>query len=538
MLTLEVNGVDVEVPDGPGSLLDVLRHRLGLTSVKDGCSPQGQCGCCTVLVDGSPRVACVTPVRRCRGRPIVTLEGLDPERRGRWGEAFCAAGGSQCGFCTPGIVLRLDPLARTGAAAGSMPAPGSGADAATEPAAVERALLAHLCRCTGWQTIEEAYGLFIGAATDLDGLAGRDPEAAARRATIEGRSRQLVSPEVALGRGGFAADSAPPGSLIAVADGAGDWVVGETLTEARALAGKVQGRRTTAAHRHPLEVPRGAWAATLRTTWVDGAYLETDASWCRPGGEPATPVANGGAFGAKALGRSAPSRPGSTPLDVAAAARQLADRHGRPVLVLASREDVSRSSPKRPPMAGGMRADGTGVLRVVQTPGIEAAIASAAPGLTVEPVAVPGPPTSAAIRAAGWAEAVVLAAGAMGGLDIVRSPEGAEATAGIGADGTIRVSVRCGEVLDAVVLRSYCIGAAHMAWSWLTSEAMLVDVDGEVHDLTVRSLGVVRAIDTPSIEVELVEGSGPPVNGSDAVFTAVAAAGWLAADCPQDWPIG
>src|SRR5207244_2581189 len=69
--------------------------------------------------------------------------------------------------------------------------------------------------------------------------------------------------------------------------------------EARARAGKVQGRRTTRADGHPLEVPAGEWAATLRTTWIEPAYLELDASWCVPGGEPATPLANGGAFGGK-----------------------------------------------------------------------------------------------------------------------------------------------------------------------------------------------------------------------------------------------
>ena len=521
-LSFEVNGAPVEVPDAGWSLLDVLRHHLGLTSVKDGCSPQGQCGCCTVLVDGSPRVACVTPARRVRGRSITTIEGLEPDRSERWGRAFCAAGGSQCGFCTPGIVLRLDPLARSGE---------------TERAPVDQALLAHLCRCTGWQTIGEAYQRFV-ADEYLD--ADRDLEAAATRATIEGRTAQRVSPAVALGHGGFAADSAPDDALVAVADGRGGWVVGESLPEARAAAGKIQGRRTTAPHQHPVEVAPGQWAATLRTTWVDGAYLETDASWCSPGGEPASPVANGGAFGAKS------DASGSGPIATPAVARRLADEHGRPVLVLASREDTARFGPKRPPVAGGMGADGTGVLRVVDGPGVDtdlvAAVAAVAPGLVVEPVSVPGPPVSAAVRAAGWAEAVALLAGATGRFDRVRSPDGAEATAALDLDPdgrrVIRVSVRCGRVLDATVLRSYCIGAAHMAWSWLTSEALQVDADGTVHDLTVRSFGVVRAVDTPTIEVEIVDDdASDPVNGSDAVFAAVAAAGWLALDRRPDWPI-
>ena len=105
-----VNGETVVVADTTATLLDVLRGRAGMVSVKDGCSPQGQCGCCTVLVDGQPRVSCVTPVRRVRGREVTTVEGLAPDVRAAWGEAFAATGGSQCGFCTPGIVCRFEGL--------------------------------------------------------------------------------------------------------------------------------------------------------------------------------------------------------------------------------------------------------------------------------------------------------------------------------------------------------------------------------------------------------------------------------------------
>src|SRR6185295_9548318 len=105
------------------SLLDVLRDRLGLTSAKDGCSPQGQCGCCTVLVDGAPRVSCVTPARRVAGRAVTTPTGLGAAVRDRWAAALCATGGSQCGFCTPGIVVRLAALeAKAPAGAAGHPA--------------------------------------------------------------------------------------------------------------------------------------------------------------------------------------------------------------------------------------------------------------------------------------------------------------------------------------------------------------------------------------------------------------------------------
>jgi len=557
-IELNVDGREVTVVDELAgtrlTLLDVLRDQLGIVPVKDGCSPQGQCGCCTVLVDGQPRVACVTPARRVAGREVRTLDGLDPDRADSWANALCDTGGSQCGFCTPGIIVRLDALAAKfepgpgdQGSAGSIQANAEGP--AAEHRAVDQALLAHLCRCTGWQTIHEAWDI-VRSANRLaspealegrDGPGGRDIAAAATRAALEGGVDQAVGPEVARGRGRFAADTAPEEALVAIPDGRGGWAVGESTAEARAAAGKVQGRRTTASHGWPLEVPSGAWSATLRTTWVEPAYLETDASWCVPGGEPYSPVANGGAFGAK------------TTTPVMAAARDLAARHGRPVVAVASREDVTRWGPKRPPVAGGVSADGIGVLRVVRTPGIAAAIAAVAPGLVVEEVDVVGPPTSAVIRAAGWAEAAVLVAGGRGKTGWVVAPNGALAAAKVDpAAGHVQVAVACGAPLDRIVLRSYCIGAAHMAWSWLTSEALTVDNDGSIVDLTIRSFGVVRAVDTPRIDVTIVDGEHAPdglwgdlpapppsegVNGSDAVFAAVAASGWLSLGCRQDWPV-
>ncbi len=505
-----VDGVALSVPDDGASLLEALRDRLGRREAKDGCSPQGQCGCCTVLVDGAARISCVTPVRRVAGRSITTLAGLERPARDRWADALCATGGSQCGFCTPGIVVRLAALADK---------PAGTAD----HAGVRRALQAHLCRCTGWQTIIEAWDLVV-AGGPID-LGDRDLEAAARRATLEGRALQRVGPEVALGHGGFSDDGAPAGALVAVGDGAGGWVVAETLSEARRLAGKVQGRRTTVAAEPPLAAPPGQWDAVLRTSWLEPAYLETDASWCEPGGTPAPALANGGAFGAKAAAA------------VEDAARRLADQHGRAVVVRWSREDVVRFGPKRPPVAGGARADGTGVLRVVRTEGLAEAVASVAPGLRVDEVVVAGPPTSAGLRAAGWAEAVALLAGARGSLAPVTGLSGATAEAEV-ADGVIRVRLAAGDPLDEVVLRSYAIGAAHMALGMVTGEAIAVDAAGQVQDLTIRSFGVPRAIDTPPIEVEIDSTSpGPPVQGSDAVFAAVAAAVWLDQGRGSDWPL-
>ena len=193
------NGALVEIDVAPGkSLLSVLRERLGLVSAKDGCAPQGQCGCCTVLVDGDARVACVTPAARVEGRAVTTVEGLDPATRDSIASAFVATGGSQCGFCTPGIVMRAASLLAKGR---------------TRRADVDRGLAAHLCRCTGWQTVYDAIdaaasGRVPGPRADLD--------AAARRAELEGGGRQRVGIDVPLGGGGFADDVAPRDALVAV----------------------------------------------------------------------------------------------------------------------------------------------------------------------------------------------------------------------------------------------------------------------------------------------------------------------------------
>ena len=522
------------MPDDGLTLLDVLRHHLGLTSVKDGCSPQGQCGCCTVWVDGSPRVACVTPARRLAGRDVTTLDGLDSTVRRRWVAALMATGGSQCGFCTPGILMRLAALADS---EGVVPADQS-----------DQVLLAHLCRCTGWQTIKEAV-LRMGSGPSGEApatSAGRDLAAAAARAGLEGRSPQGVGSDVVLGRAGFADDTCPADAMVAVPDGHGGYAVADTVASARAEAGKVQGRSTSLALIHPVAVPDGSWVLELATTWVEPGYLEPDASWCAPGGEPASPVGNGGAFGGK---RSSP---------VAGDARRLADQYGRTVRVLWSREDVVRRGPKRPPVAGGIDAAGRGVLRVGVPPGgagpgqwaeVCAAVAAVAPGLVLEQVPLPGPPISFDLRAAVWAEAAVLAvaarivgagAGSLPVSDVpveVVAPDGGRAVARCGPDGSIAVLVDAGSVLDEVVLRSYAIGAAHQALGWVRSEGIAVDEAGEVRDLTIRSFGVLQARAMPPVEVVVEAGTDrPAVNGSDAVLAAVAAARWLADGLPPRWP--
>jgi xanthine dehydrogenase small subunit len=519
------------------SLLEALREDLRVRSAKDGCSPQGQCGCCTVLVDGAARVACVTPLRRVAGRAVTTVDGLDPAVRDRLVGSFLDHGASQCGFCTPGIVCRLAALPDSAGAA-----------------QVENALLAHLCRCTGWRSIVDAAtsSSQLGAGGPGSGGA-HDREAAAARALIEGDSEQKWGADVVLGRGGFADDTAPDGCLVAVPRAGaapGDlsdpdaWSTASTLAAARAAAGKVQGRRSGQPLTWPVPVPEGDWDITLQTTWVEPAYLEPDASWCLPGGEPASPVANGGAFGGK-IESPAP-----------AAARLLADHFGRPVRVLLSREDVVRFGPKRPPAAGGVRLDGTGALVLLDGPSSPLPwdesvrnYADMALNRSQSVIAAdrpPAPGTSAGIRAAGWAEAAVLTAAAkarsLGSTAAsVASPEGARAVARVEVDVTgwpvsVRLTVGAGDPLHEITLRSYIMGAAHMALGWVCSEGIAVGEDGVPSDLTIRSFGVIRAKDTPSMDIALESGPGPAVRASDAVFAAVAAATWLAQGLPSRWP--
>jgi aerobic-type carbon monoxide dehydrogenase small subunit (CoxS/CutS family) len=537
-----LNGEPVDIGSDPGeTLLATLRERLGITSVKDGCAPQGQCGCCTVLVDGDPRVACVTPLARVAGRAVTTVEGLAAAERDALVDAFVATGGAQCGFCTPGILLRAAWLRARGK---------------TRPVDVDRALAAHLCRCTGWQTIAEA--IVPGEAPTVRRV---DAEAAAGRAALEGGVAQAVGLDVPLGAGGFADDGAPrdalvavprpPGSTAAAVVAAGtDWVVAASLTEARALAGKVQGRRTTRPATTPLPPPPcPAGGVVLATGWVEPAYLEPDASWCAPGGEPVSPLANGGAFG----GKSASIAP--------QAARELADQLGATVRVLFAREDVVRLGPKRPPIAAAARYH-DGVLSVQGLVAGDPAPFRAPvawPYCVAEEddwasLAVPGPPTSSALRAVGLAERALLLEGALheAGADrhalvrdervsrvlldtCVAAPGDALAGARVetdddGAITRVQVRVAAGDPLDPVVLRSYIVGAAHMALGWVLTEGLAVDeATGEVLDLTIRSFGILRAQDTPPIAVELVVNDGPPrPRASDAAFAAVAAAAWNA----------
>ena len=361
---------------------------------------------------------------------------------------------------------------------------------------------------------------------------------AAWRAQLEGPAFQTSGPDVVLGGGGFADDAAPPGAAVQLG---ADALLAPDLRSARAHSGRVQGRNSTVPLSHPVEVPEGDWALTLQTTWVEPAYVEPDASWCRPGHTPASPLANGGAFGGK---RRSP---------VPGRARQLAGATGDAVRVLWRREDIVRRGPKRPPLAVALRADGTGIVRVGRTEGasdlgpLATGVRACCPGVDVEEVDVAGPPVSPDLRGAGWAE--VLAARAALHAPALAPGSGAAHIAVPGAGsaqvelhladrprGRLEVDVWAGEILCPVTLRSYALGAVHQALGMVWNEGIAVDAAGEPVDLTIRSFGILAARDMPEVTVRLHADDGWPVNGSDAVFAATLAAAWIAEGLPGRWP--
>ncbi len=145
-----VNGAPVEI-DVPGMrrLLDVLREDLGLTGTKEGCG-EGECGACSVILDGQVVDACLVPVSQADGSTVRTVEGLAPTPGGGAGDrrldelqqAFLETGGAQCGICTPGMLM----AARAYLDAGGGP----------DEAAIREAIAGNLCRCTGYTKIVEA----------------------------------------------------------------------------------------------------------------------------------------------------------------------------------------------------------------------------------------------------------------------------------------------------------------------------------------------------------------------------------------------
>ncbi|MBX5453394.1 MAG: 2Fe-2S iron-sulfur cluster binding domain-containing protein [Acidobacteriia bacterium] len=132
---------DVLVADST-LLVETLRETFGLTGTKQGCDG-GECGACTVLIDGKPRLACLTRTEECEGRDVETIEGLAKNgRMSRLQRAFHERLGTQCGYCTPGMIMAAEGLLRRN------PMP--------DAAAIRAALAGNLCRCTGYVKIIEA----------------------------------------------------------------------------------------------------------------------------------------------------------------------------------------------------------------------------------------------------------------------------------------------------------------------------------------------------------------------------------------------
>jgi aerobic carbon-monoxide dehydrogenase small subunit len=143
VIELTLNGSPCQVEAPPlARLLDVLRGPLALTGVKEGCG-EGECGACTVLLDGEPANSCLVAIGQCAGREVVTVEGLSSRTALTPLQAcFVEHGGAQCGICTPGMLIAADSLLR----------------AHPEPSDddVREAIAGNLCRCTGYQRIVDA----------------------------------------------------------------------------------------------------------------------------------------------------------------------------------------------------------------------------------------------------------------------------------------------------------------------------------------------------------------------------------------------
>ena len=157
-LDLVVNGMARSVEAHPAKrLLDVLREECGLTGTKEGCG-EGECGACTVLLDGKPVMSCLVPACQATGRRLTTIEGLEAPDGALhpMQAAFADEGGAQCGICTPGMVLAAVAWARDRASA----------------ADVGEALAGNLCRCTGYTRIFASVAAALEASRQGGGNGG------------------------------------------------------------------------------------------------------------------------------------------------------------------------------------------------------------------------------------------------------------------------------------------------------------------------------------------------------------------------------
>ena len=454
------------------------RHRA---RSKDGCSPQGQCGCCTVLVDGRRAVACVTPARRVAGR-----DDHDPRRparrRRRLGRRL--------------LRRRRQPVrllhARHHRAARGLRGDGAERRRSRPPSTG---------RC--WPTCAAAPA---GRRSSRPGTARRRPRrrrphrSRSRRREPPGRASRAAPaarrPGVALGRGGFADDTAPADALVAVPDGDGGWAVGETLTEARARRpARCRAGAPPSAARPPLDVPPGDWAARCARPGSSPAYLETDAVVVRARRRAGV-----------AAGQRRRVRGKTASAIVGAVARRLADR-ARPAGAGRCCRARTRcaSGPKRPPIAGGVRADGTGVAA-----GRAARRASPPPS----PPSRPGSPSrrstspgrrprrTCGLRAGPRRSCCWPAAARSAGAGALADRGGGGGRASV--DGGVAGAGRAAVTRST---RSCCAPTASAPPTWRSAgcaaRASPSTTTVRSRDLTIRSFGILRAVDTPPIDVAI-----------------------------------
>ena len=217
MTTFDLNGTTITTSGNHPHLMAALRDELGVISPKDGCAPSGQCGCCTVLLDGRARVACQTSMERAEGTQVLTLEGFNASERDLYATTFAAHGALQCGFCTPGILVRIKALIDR-----------KGTKLTREEAS--RHLGAHLCRCTGYTKILDA----------VESLAAGEVPVAEPRGGIGTSGLRYEACDLSLGDRPFIDDMAPPGLLhgtVRLADYARADVVAIDTTAAEAVEG-------------------------------------------------------------------------------------------------------------------------------------------------------------------------------------------------------------------------------------------------------------------------------------------------------------
>ena len=217
MTTFDLNGTTITTSGNHPHLMAALRDELGVISPKDGCAPSGQCGCCTVLDDGRARVACQTSMERAEGAQVVTLEGFNASERDLYATTFAAHGALQCGFCTPGILVRTKALIDR-----------KGTKLTREEAS--RHLGAHLCRCTGYTKILDA----------VESLAAGEVPVVEPRGGIGTSGLRYEACDLSLGDRPFIDDMAPPGLLhgtVRLADYARADVVAIDTMAAEAVEG-------------------------------------------------------------------------------------------------------------------------------------------------------------------------------------------------------------------------------------------------------------------------------------------------------------